>query len=122
MTRKLDAQEPLLSAVARKLGQAAGTLANMAHLLTTEQTVRASHSPSKPESEDTESGTADSAKSSVKEEKSPATVGQKRKTKQSHAKPQKGTRSVSTRTASQRNTAAGTKRATNKSKKRSPAR
>jgi hypothetical protein len=37
MTRKLDAQEPLLNTVARKLGRAAGTLANLTHKITTEQ-------------------------------------------------------------------------------------
>jgi hypothetical protein len=50
MTRKRDAQEPLLNAVARKLGQAAGTLANMTHMLTTDQTTKKSHSPSKSQS------------------------------------------------------------------------
>ena len=51
MTRKLDSQEPLLNTVARKLGQAAGTLANLTHKLTTEQTAAAaSQSTSKPES------------------------------------------------------------------------
>ena len=33
MTRKVDAQEPLLSAVARQLGRAAGTLAGITHKL-----------------------------------------------------------------------------------------
>jgi len=51
MTRKLDSQEPLLNTVARKLGQAAGTLANLTHKLTTEQTAAAaSQLTSKPES------------------------------------------------------------------------
>jgi hypothetical protein len=51
MTRKLDSQEPLLNTVARKLGQAAGTLANLTHKLTTEQTAAAaSQSTPKPES------------------------------------------------------------------------
>jgi hypothetical protein len=50
MTRKLDSQEPLLNAVARKLGRAAGTLANMTHILTTEPATRELRSPSKPES------------------------------------------------------------------------
>jgi len=38
MARKLDAQEPLLTAVARKLGQAAGTLVNVTQRLTTDPT------------------------------------------------------------------------------------
>jgi hypothetical protein len=50
MSRKLNSQEPLLNTVARKLGQAAGTLANLTHKLTTEQDAGESHSPSKPKS------------------------------------------------------------------------
>jgi hypothetical protein len=50
MTRKLDAQEPLLNTVARKLGRAAGTLANLTHKITTEQNSGESHSASKPKS------------------------------------------------------------------------
>jgi hypothetical protein len=96
MTRKLDAPEPLLSAVARKLGQAAGTLANMSHLLMTDQTTRESHSPSKPKS--------------VKKEKRAATVRQNRTTKQRHTKAAKRTRTARSRTASRRSTT-GTKRA-----------
>ena len=96
MTRKLDAPEPLLSAVARKLGQAAGTLANMGHLLMTDQATRESHSPSKPKS--------------VMNEKRAATVRQKRTTKQRHTKAAKRTRTAKSRTASRRSTT-GTKRA-----------
>lgn len=50
MTRKPDAQEPLLNTVARKLGRAAGTLANLTHKITTEQNSGESHSASKPKS------------------------------------------------------------------------
>jgi hypothetical protein len=50
MTPKPDSQEPLLNAVARKLGRAAGTLANMTHSLTAEPGTRESHSRFKTES------------------------------------------------------------------------
>jgi hypothetical protein len=48
MARKRDDQEPLLSAVARKLGYAAGTLANLTHVLAKEQAAKQSNS-GKPE-------------------------------------------------------------------------
>ena len=48
MARELDAQEPLLTAVARKLGQAAGTLVNMTQRLTTEPALPESQSASTP--------------------------------------------------------------------------
>lgn len=47
MTRKVDPQEPLLNAVARKLGRAAGTLANMTHKLGTNSETTNSRMPSK---------------------------------------------------------------------------
>src|ERR1700676_747355 len=58
MTRKLDAQEPLLNTVARKLGQAAGTLANLTHKMTTEQTAGESHPASQPKSVQQEKNSA----------------------------------------------------------------
>jgi hypothetical protein len=58
MTRKLDAQEPLLNTVARKLGRAAGTLANLTHKITTEQNSGASPSASKPKSVEQEQNSA----------------------------------------------------------------
>ena len=105
MTRKPDAQEPLLNTVARKLGQAAGTLANMTHLLTKEQATRASRAPAKPGSDEPESG-----KSSVKKDRSPVKVDRK----QSRGQSQKRTRSARARTASRGNAASGTKPASNK--------
>jgi hypothetical protein len=105
MTRKPDAQEPLLNTVARKLGHAAGTLANMTHLLTKEQPTGASRAPLEPGSDRPESG-----KSSVKKENSPVTVDRK----QSRGQSQKRTRSARARTASPRNGASGTKRASSK--------
>ena len=50
MTPKPDSREPLLNAVARKLGRAAGTLANMTHSLTAEPAMSESHSRFKTES------------------------------------------------------------------------
>jgi hypothetical protein len=47
MSPKMDAPEPLLNAVARKLGHAAGTLASITHRLTAEQNI-VSHVASKP--------------------------------------------------------------------------
>ncbi|HEY4764748.1 MAG TPA: hypothetical protein VIH75_13805 [Candidatus Sulfotelmatobacter sp.] len=105
MTRKPDAQEPLLNTVARKLGQAAGTLANMTHLLTKEQATRASRAPANPGSDEPES-----SKSSVKKEKTPVKVDRK----QSRGQSQKRTRSARARTASRGNAASGTKPASNK--------
>ena len=72
MTRKPDAQEPLLNTVARKLGQAAGALANMTHLLTKEQATRASRAPLKSGSDEPKS-----SKSSLKKENGPVTVDRK---------------------------------------------
>jgi hypothetical protein len=105
MTRKPVAQEPLLNSVARKLGQAAGTLANMTHWLTKEQATRASRAPLKPGSDEPESG-----KSSVKKENSPVTVDRK----QSRGQSQKRPRSARARKASRGNAASGTKRASSK--------
>ena len=48
MARKSTQQEPLLNSVARKLGQAAGTLANMAHILTNDLRPKESPPPPKP--------------------------------------------------------------------------
>jgi len=48
MARKSTQQEPLLNSVARKLGQAAGTLANMAHILTNDLRPKESQAPPKP--------------------------------------------------------------------------
>jgi hypothetical protein len=72
MARKPDAQEPLLTAVARTLGHAAGTLVNMAQKRTTEQINPESRSPSQPESVEPEP---------VNQTKSPASVRQNRSTK-----------------------------------------
>lgn len=47
MTRTVDTHEPLLSAVARKLGRAAGTLANMTHTLAMNSGTTGSRTPSK---------------------------------------------------------------------------
>ena len=105
MTRKPDAQEPLLNTVARKLGHAAGTLANMTHLLTKEQTTGASGTLLGPGSDQPESG-----RSSVKNESSPVTVDRK----QSRGQSQKRKRSARARMASPRNAASGTKRASSK--------
>lgn len=105
MTRKPDAQEPLLNTVARKLGQAAGALANMTHLLTKEQATRASRAPLKSGSD-----APKSSKSSLKKENGPVTVDRK----QSRGQLQKRTRSARARTASRGNAARGTKRASSK--------
>lgn len=99
MTRKLVAPEPLLSAVARKLGQAAGSLANITHILTTDQPTEASRSRSN--------------RDSIKRRKSPAKVGQDRTTKQRHASLRKRTRTAKPRTASRRTTT-GTQRGSSK--------
>src|ERR1700732_2301423 len=48
MAKKSTQQEPLLNSVARKLGQAAGTLANMAHTLTNDLRPKESQPPPKP--------------------------------------------------------------------------
>jgi len=105
MTRKPDAQESLLNTMARKLGHAAGRLANMTHLLTKEQAARASRAPLEPGSDQPESG-----KSPVKKENSLVTVDRK----QNRGQSQKRTRSARARTASQRNAATGTKLASSK--------
>jgi hypothetical protein len=75
MTRKLDAQEPLLNTVARKLGRAAGTLANLTHKITTEQNSGASPSASKPKS--------------VQQEQNSASARPNRTTKRSRVAPKK---------------------------------
>jgi hypothetical protein len=59
MTRQSDAQAPLLNAVARKLGQAAGTLASMTHMLRTGQPTRPSQPASRPESSHPKSASKD---------------------------------------------------------------
>jgi len=99
MTRKLDTPEPLLTAVARKLGLAAGTLANMTHRLTAEPATTESRSPSKPESLN-----PIPSQPSSEEHKSSASGSRKRKTRQRRATPQKRTLAAGTR-ASQHNTA-----------------
>jgi len=101
MTRKPDAQESLLNTIARKLGQAAGRLANMTHLLTKEQAARASPASLEPGSDQPESG-----KSPVKKENSLVTVDRK----QNRGQSQKRTRSARARTASQRNERASSKK------------
>src|ERR1700686_1930607 len=63
MTRKLDSQEPLLNAVARKLGRAAGTLANMTRSLTAEPGMSESHSRFKSESASPSAGSPKSVDS-----------------------------------------------------------
>jgi histidine ammonia-lyase len=93
MTRKLDTPEPLLTAVARKLGQAAGTLANMTHRLTAEPITTESRSPSKPESVD-----PTPSRPSSEEHESSAGGSRNRKTSQRHATPQKRTHAAGTRT------------------------
>jgi hypothetical protein len=102
MTRKPDAQEPLLTAVARTLGHAAGTLVNMAQKRTSEQTSPGSRSPSQPESIEPDP---------VNQTKSPASARQNRPTKQGQATPKKQT--TKPRKASARNTIA-TKRGSSK--------
>lgn len=114
MTPKPDSQEPLLNAVARKLGRAAGTLANMTHSLTAEPAMRESHSrfktefaspnrdselvnsrPANPKSSD--SGSANPRNS---QQKSSASARQNRSTSQRHATQRK--RSAGAGTASRR--------------------
>ena len=102
MARKLEAQEPLLIAAARKLGQAAGTLVNMTQMLTTEQKTPESRSSSKP-------GSIEPAPANTR--KSRATVRRNRPKKQGHASPKK--RTVKSRKPSARNPMA-TKRGRNR--------
>jgi hypothetical protein len=87
MTRKLDAQEPLLNTVARKLGRAAGTLANLTHKITTEQPA-ASHPVSQAKS--------------VQQPKNPASARQNRAAKQSRGT--RKTRAAASGTASRQGT------------------
>ena len=100
MTRKLDGQEPLLTAVARKVGQAAGTLANMAHKLTADQAPSPSQAPPKSRTDSPES---------ANKKTNAATLPQDRTTNQRHATPKKRTRPAKAQTASRGNTT-GTKR------------
>ena len=108
MTRKADSQEPLLNAVARRLGQAAGTLANMTHRLTTEPATGESHSPSRPESVNSRAANTGSANSGLanpeltNNEKSTGNARPDRKTKQGHATRKK--QAAKAGTASRRNT------------------
>ena len=97
MARKLDMQEPLLTAVARKLGQAAGTLVNMSQMLTAEPTPE-SHVASTPKS--TKPG---KAKSSVKirQNQSP----KKRRTARAKRTAKSRNLSASNRSASKRGSA-----------------
>lgn len=88
MTRKLDAQEPLLNTVARKLGRAAGTLANLTHKITTEQNSGETHSASKPKS--------------VPQEKNPASARPDRTNKRRPVTAKK--RAATSRSASRRGT------------------
>jgi hypothetical protein len=97
MTRKLDSQEPLLNTVARKLGRAAGTLANMTHMLITEPTTRESPLPLKPES--VSSGSANSKPAN--HEKSAASPRRNRARKQGHGTQNK--RAARSGTASRKN-------------------
>jgi hypothetical protein len=97
MTRKSDAQEHLLNVVARELGQAAGTLANMTHMLTADKVGRESGSASKPESVNAKA---------VNKDTSPASARQNPK-KQRPPSAKKRTRSAKPQMASRRNT--GTK-------------
>jgi hypothetical protein len=93
MARKLDAEEPLLTAVARKLGRAAGTLVNMTQMLSAEQTTPESNSMSERESSKSEP---------PNKKKISATVGQNRSKKQRNANPKK--RTAKAHKASARNT------------------
>ena len=94
MTRTSDAQEPLLTAVARKLGQAAGTLANMTHMLTTDKVTTPSQLASKPESS--------SPRSADKETNSSTARASRKKTRRSIGA-KKRTRAAKRRTASGKN-------------------
>src|SRR5579864_1092129 len=100
MTRKANAEEPLLIAAARTLGKAAGTLVNMTQMLTSEPT--ASHSASEPESITPRSPNR----------KSSASVLRNRSKKQRRATPKKQT--AKSRKASAHNTIAKKQRSRRK--------
>jgi hypothetical protein len=89
MARKSTQQEPLLNSVARKLGQAAGTLANMAHTLTNDLRPKESQPPPKPGSR---------RPRSVK--KATSIARQSRATKQRVARPARESRVASSPAAS----------------------
>ncbi len=75
--RKEDEQEPLLTAVARKLGQAAGTLANMTHLLTPDAVAKTES----PFSSKAAPATTQPVPASSEKVQTSANPGRKRKTK-----------------------------------------
>lgn len=108
MPRKSDAQEPLLNTLARKLGQAAGTLANMPYILTTDQPTRPSQPASKPES---------SHPKSADQKTSAATARTSRTKKRRLLSGKKRTRATKPRTAFRRNTTT-TKRTTRRTNSR----
>ena len=114
MTPKPEAQDSLLNAVARKLGRAAGTLANMTNSLTAKPAARESHSRFKTESaspsrdsesvnsrsanpKSTDSGSANPRN---RQQKSSARVRQNGSTNQRHATQKR--RSAGAETASRR--------------------
>lgn len=93
MTRKSDSQEPLLNAVARRLGQAAGTVANLTHVLTSAPGSGRSHPPSNRESVRSSSRQPESANSgSVPAEANSASLRRSRTAKQRKASPKKQAR------------------------------
>lgn len=93
MTRKSDSQEPLLNAVARRLGQAAGTVANITHALTGVPGTGRSHPSSNPESVQSSSRQPESAASgSIPGEANPANLRPSRTAKQRKASSKKQAR------------------------------
>ena len=83
MARKLDEQEPLLTAVARKLGEAAGTLANM---LSAEQATTETNQQENQDSTDKKTASPTGRNRSAKQSRSRA--------KKSNSRPQKASSSA----------------------------
>src|ERR1700749_3209515 len=104
MNRRTDEQEPLLTAVARKRGQAAGTLANMTHLLTPDKTAKLSDSPTHSEP------LPDAQQPSGKKVRGSANTAPKRRTKPRQISPKKPSRRASPGSRPQ-NTSASKKKA-----------
>ena len=97
MARKANVQEPLLNSVARKLGHAAGTLANLTHGLAKDQNT----TDSKSKSEVTKSEV--SKQSSENKANNAANLGQKT-TRRHHAQPKKRASAATARSSSGQNT------------------
>jgi hypothetical protein len=97
MARKANVQEPLLSSVARKLGHAARTLANLTHGLAKDQNT----TDSNPKSDVTKSEV--SKQNSANKANNVANVGQKT-TRRRHARPKKRARAATARSSSGQST------------------